>query len=255
MSKKRGEGRSGERTQAVAEPVSERKPRPRSERSWTPRSARGILGAAVTAVRPPNFTLADEHVRAALIRYLAASSSGDARENRIVEELGLCQGAARVDIALIRADGIWGYEIKSDRDSLARLVHQTEWYSRVLDSIVVVAGETHGAQLERCLPRWWGIWIARGEPERVSFSVAREPERNPSRDIHALVQLLWRAEAVEALSSLGLRAARAADRKTIWRRLVSSQSEEQVAATVRKALCARTDWPRRASVQFLADVG
>lgn len=228
---------------------------PRDGHSWTTSPSHGILGPAVITQRRSSFALADEHVREALIRHLAAAPSGESGRDRIVEELGLCQGAARVDLAMIRADGIWGYEIKSDRDSLNRLVRQTEWYSRVLDVVVVVAGETHCRQLEERLPDWWGLWIASGDPDRVLFSVVREPQRNPRRDIRALVQLLWRAEALSILTSLGLSSARADNRRMIWERLVASRSEDEVAEIVRRTLRERSVWPRQASVQFLADVG
>ena len=40
-----------------------------------------------------------------------------------LEELGLCQGDARVDYAVING-AMNGYEIKSDRDKLVRLPHR-----------------------------------------------------------------------------------------------------------------------------------
>ena len=42
---------------------------------------------------------------------------------RVFEELGLCQGDARVDVAVVNGS-IHGFEIKSERDSLDRLSNQ-----------------------------------------------------------------------------------------------------------------------------------
>ena len=50
---------------------------------------------------------------------------------RIVEELGLCQGVARVDLAVVNGT-IHGYEIKSERDTLTRLSGQAEIYNHII---------------------------------------------------------------------------------------------------------------------------
>ncbi len=63
----------------------------------------------------------------------------------IVDELGLCQGAVRVDLAVVNA-ALHGYEIKSERDTLVRLPGQQEGYSRALDFVTVVTAEGHASR-------------------------------------------------------------------------------------------------------------
>lgn len=60
----------------------------------------------------------------------------------IVNELGICQGSARVDMAVVNGS-LNGYEIKSDMDTLQRLPIQKEYYSQVFDNMVIVIGEKH----------------------------------------------------------------------------------------------------------------
>ncbi|WP_300554835.1 sce7726 family protein, partial [Desulfovibrio sp.] len=60
----------------------------------------------------------------------------------ILDELGVCSGASRVDVAVING-ALHGYEIKSDQDTLDRLPQQILSYSRVLDRVTLVACDNH----------------------------------------------------------------------------------------------------------------
>ena len=59
--------------------------------------------------------LRDKDIRIALIEEINNLNIGN--NYRIVEELSVCDGEARVDVALINGK-LCGYEIKSDRDTL-----------------------------------------------------------------------------------------------------------------------------------------
>ena len=74
----------------------------------------------------------------------------------VVDELGLCEGEARVDIAVVNGF-IHGFEIKSERDTLERLPHQVEVYSLVLDRVTLVVAENHAAHAMEVIPDWWGV--------------------------------------------------------------------------------------------------
>ena len=53
----------------------------------------------------------------------------DEADTVVIEELGLCRGQVRVDVAVVNGL-LHGYEIKSDRDSLRRLGVQVEVYGK-----------------------------------------------------------------------------------------------------------------------------
>ena len=79
----------------------------------------------------------DIDIRQVLLKKLSAEYRYDP-DTIIIEELGLCQGEARIDLALVNGF-IHGYEIKSERDTLERLPSQIEIYCRTLDTVTIVA--------------------------------------------------------------------------------------------------------------------
>jgi hypothetical protein len=162
---------------------------------------------------------------------------------RVVEELGLCQGTARVDIAVVNGS-IHGYEIKSACDTLARLPGQVEIYNRALDLVTVVTAPSHADKIRKIVPRWWGIWTAVSDDNGLRLESLRQPRQNPKIDPFSLAQLLWREEALEALESEGLATGiRSKPREELWRRLASDVTPEKLGCIVRERLRRRrADW-------------
>jgi hypothetical protein len=164
-------------------------------------------------------------------------------DTRIVEELGLCQGIARVDLAVVNGT-IHGYEIKSERDNLARLPGQAEIYSRVLDYVTIVTAPTHANNVRKAVPEWWGIWAVADRRGEIRLEELRNAARNPGVSAVALAQLLWRNEALQALVDRGLATGiRSRSRRELWSRLVSELTLEELGNTVRESIKSRgADW-------------
>ncbi|NLG04896.1 MAG: sce7726 family protein, partial [Clostridia bacterium] len=59
---------------------------------------------------------------------------------RIMEEFVLCRKCRADAVMILPGQGIVGFEIKSDRDSLERLEHQVRDYSRFCDLNYLVTG-------------------------------------------------------------------------------------------------------------------
>ena len=79
--------------------------------------------------------------RRILKQSLATRYGGDG-DTILVEELGLCRGFVRADIAVV--NGLMkGFEIKSERDTLQRLQKQVEAYSRIFDTATIVVAGRH----------------------------------------------------------------------------------------------------------------
>src|SRR5438270_1085296 len=140
----------------------------------------------------------DADVRHVLRRLLRTTYGSDAN-TLIVEELGLCSGSVRADMAVVNGS-LKGYEIKSERDKLDRLLAQAEIYSRVFDTVTVVVADRHFKAAEALVPSWWGIDLASplGNSD-VTIEPVRDECANPDLDPSALVQLLWRNEALALL--------------------------------------------------------
>jgi hypothetical protein len=164
-------------------------------------------------------------------------------DTRIIEELGLCQGVARVDLAVVNGT-IHGYEIKSERDTLARLPGQINIYSTALDLVTIIAAPTHVTRISDIVPQWWGVWTVARYKSGFRLKRWRESQPNPQVNPFALAQLLWRDEALEVLADYGLAiGARSKPREFLWKRLASNLTLEQLGDVVRTRLKRRgTYW-------------
>lgn len=86
-------------------------------------------------------------------------------------------GSCKADIAILNGTTTV-YEIKSERDSLARLENQIENYRKVFASVYVIAGETHvESVLKATSPDVGVVSLSR----RFHISTRREAHNDPSR--------------------------------------------------------------------------
>lgn len=172
----------------------------------------------------------DPGIRRLLRPWLRRQHPGD---SRVIDELGLCRGQVRVDVAVV-GELVHGYEIKSDRDNLRRLPAQVKVYSQVLDRATLVVGQAHYERASALIPVWWGlVRILAG----AGLEVVREPGGNPSLDKRALVELIWRPQALELLEQRGAaRGVRGRTRPAIWDRVCAVLTTDEVADVVRRQL-------------------
>ena len=177
----------------------------------------------------------DREVRDLLKRHLVASLI-DA-DTIVLDELGLCQGDVRIDVAAVNGE-LAGFEIKSPADSLARWPKQRRVDSKVVDRAWLVATEKtlEAAQA----PGWWGLIRIVSTPDQLGLRVIRPAQRNPKPDPYAIACLLWRDEAIQALADLDLaRGVRTKPRAVAWRRLADSAPLDHLRSAVRAALKVR----------------
>lgn len=184
----------------------------------------------------------DIEIRRSLKESLAARHADEA-DTRIVEELGLCQGIARVDLAVVNGR-LHGYEIKSESDTLARLPAQIETYGRALEYVTIVVSPAHAKKVESLVPSWWGVMraVERGNLVRIIESKKARP--NPALSPLALAQFLWREEALQVLADHGLDSGmRSKPRHTLWLRLAAAFTKSELGTIVRETLKQRRgDW-------------
>lgn len=159
----------------------------------------------------------------------------------LIEELGLCQGRARIDLATV-CGVLHGYEIKSNRDRLSRLASQVETYSRVFDRVTLVVGTKHVKAGLQLVPRWWGVLLVRGGIEGALLDPLRPADENPDQDPRALVELLWRDEALELLADHNAAAGvRSKPRPAVWDRVCEVLDLAQIRSAVRYRLRIRAE--------------
>jgi hypothetical protein len=185
--------------------------------------------------------LRDIDIRQALRASLEDEHAGEA-DVRVVEELGICQGRARVDLAVINGS-INGFEIKSDADRLHRLERQRDAYGTVLDTVTLVCGSRHLREARERIPRWWGVIEAKDSEAGVVLRRRRGCRENRGQDPEAVARLLWREEALALLAGHDLaRGMLDKPRRVLWEKLASGLDREELRSGVRAALKRRAGW-------------
>ncbi|WP_053373455.1 sce7726 family protein [Paenibacillus sp. FJAT-27812] len=184
----------------------------------------------------------DIDIRASLHSVLRKEHKNEP-DTLILDELGLCQGDARIDVAVVNG-AINGYEIKSESDTLERLPRQTDAYNRVFDTVTILTASRFIEGIEDIIPEWWGITKAEMDADGiVHFFPYRMPHQNPSIDPIALAQLLWREEALSVLKERGLhKGLLSKPRQVLWSALAEQLELSDLQDEVRKRLKARSRW-------------
>ena len=185
----------------------------------------------------------DTIIRKALLEQLSKEYAANP-EYRVIPELGLWHGAARIDVAVVNGV-LHGFEIKSDRDTLARSPEQREAYNSVFDQVTIVVGSRHFIEAFKMIPEWWGVQIAHvGKDGSVFFNQIRESRSNPMQDDISIARLLRRREALDLLESVGMaNGFHSKSRDTIYAKVVETVELETLKSYVRNVLQgSRQDW-------------
>jgi hypothetical protein len=184
----------------------------------------------------------DRDVRRALLAHLEEMHAGDSN-TRVVEEMGVWCGSARIDIAVINGE-LTGFELKSARDTLERLHSQAEIYNLVFDRVCLVATDKHLRKASELIPGWWGTYSATQDVSgQTVLRRRRVGKPNPGRDPFILAQLLWREEALSLLEKHRLaKGWRSRTAKALHMRLAAELPLPTLSEGVRTALKARVGW-------------
>jgi hypothetical protein len=144
--------------------------------------------------------LNDLKVRSLLLRELNEKYR-ECDNTRIINELGLDFGAARVDVAVV--NGIMhGYEIKSDLDTLSRLPRQIEYYNKAFERMTMVVSRKHVLEVKELTPKWWGIKVISADQTRLID--VRKGRRVSKQDPSIIIKLLWKKELEGLIDHLDL---------------------------------------------------
>lgn len=184
----------------------------------------------------------DKDIRSVVLNSIADSAREANLNHRVVEEMGICRGVARVDIAVIE-DAIYGYEIKSDRDTLQRLPNQIALYSKVLDYVTLISGSSHMSKIKAMIPSWWGLSEARVQNGVVTIHDVRSPTINPIIDMGSVLELLWKNELLDVLKeNSNAKSLAGKTRSYLVDKIISNSTEQQISSLVRNKLYTRQDW-------------
>lgn len=112
-------------------------------------------------------------------------------------------GVSKADVVVLNGTST-AYEIKSERDSLARLENQLSSYRNVFAAVNVVASPLHVREVLAKVPADVGVMTL---STRFTLQIEREAQNLPSRTSPLLVLELLRVnEALAVLNALGINA-------------------------------------------------
>lgn len=181
----------------------------------------------------------DPDLRQAVKSVLAESSAGVplVLDEFMVGEVG------RIDLLHV-SDGLAGYELKGDLDSLYRLPRQIDIYSGVFSMCTLVVTPKHLSRARDLLKPGWGLAVVRkDEHDRLEYQQVRRARELRSVNARALVTLLWRDEMLRALDLLGAAdGIRSKPREWLEERLIARTDVAQLNQIVVGAITARQGW-------------
>ncbi len=184
--------------------------------------------------------LKDADMRHILIEKIVQQNTN--LDYRIIPEMAICDGKARVDIAVANGN-LYGYEIKSDADTLDRLAVQLECYNRTFDKAFIVVGSKFEDTIEKHVSPWWGIYVIKQlKNGMVRLSKRREAKTNPEVDTSALLELLWRDETALLLNSNGITGISKMNRRILRRMALEIISKQDIHNYCRETLKYRNEW-------------
>jgi hypothetical protein len=198
--------------------------------------------------------LCDYDIRTALKERLILEHTGT--HMIIVDELPICWGDARIDIAVVNSS-FHGFEIKSDKDTLERLPRQVELYNKIFDMLTLVCSSRLLTKAKDKIPEWWGIQIPVVDDTitaGVRFETERDPQKNWDVDLRSLVELTWKEEAISILNDRGLaRGYRGRPRWDVWDRMIEKIDPDELKTAVRECIKERQGWRKPETLQRLWD--
>lgn len=151
---------------------------------------------------------------------------------------------ARMD-ALLVSHRIYGFEIKSDVDSLSRLPRQILAYNAAVERAVLVVGDRLLAPATDLVPDWWTIWRARWRDDRVVIHEVRRGRLNPAPNVHAVTMFLLRDDLLAALRQRGHTGLGGLSVDQLRSRLVEDAGPRKTLEIARTAMRSRADWQHR----------
>ncbi|KGP89948.1 hypothetical protein N780_07630 [Pontibacillus chungwhensis BH030062] len=183
--------------------------------------------------------LKDQDIRKILFNYLHEKHSDD---SRIINELGVLHGQSRVDVAVVNGN-LHGYEIKSESDTLDRLISQMEDYNKVFDTVTLVIQRTHLNKIRGIIPKWWGIKLVTYFNNKYHLRTIRKGKQNPSLSTESICYFLWREEALDILKNKGLQKGYLSKpREEIYIKLCESLDDKELKDIICQKLKHRENW-------------
>lgn len=182
----------------------------------------------------------DVDIRKSLVKKLIQQNEG--HDYKIIHEMTVCDGMSRVDVAVANGN-LYGYEIKSDVDSLERLPSQVYYYNQTFDKVFIVVGEKYKNCIDEYIPDWWGIYTATYDKNsNIILKEKKKGKKNKSVRAESLLELLWKEEIIELLKQHGIKALSGKNRRILRKIAAERISIAEIRNFTRETLKNRREW-------------
>ena len=163
--------------------------------------------------------------------------------SRVINELGLHHGKARIDIAVVNGK-LCGIEIKSAEDNLSRLPSQADIYNLIFNEVTLVFAEKFQSEVISMVPLWWNlITVTQGQRGGLHLNRIRSGKPNANVDSASIVKLLWRDEAIDLLRTNGVSGSCLREpRSILYNKLITTLDHKTLHKSVCNKLKNREHW-------------
>ncbi len=186
----------------------------------------------------------DAQIREALLKYIPHDLL-PREQITLVQELRICRGDSRVDIAAFTEKAFYGFEIKGSKDRMERLETQVKKYNEIFDYNYLVTAEVHLAEAKSIIPNWWGIIVATEGNKGVQLDMLREGSANSTVNLLEISRLFWKEEAIELLQKqklTGRTDLSRLNRKSLWSMIAETISSSVIRSSFDEVIKNRLNW-------------
>ncbi len=163
------------------------------------------------------------------------------RDTIIIDELDLCSGLSRVDIAVINGS-IHGFEIKSEEDTLNRLPNQINYYNKSLEKVTLVTNPSHLNKIKEIIPDWWGLILADSDDDKLSINQLKKSETNLEIDAKSILELLWKDELIDLANNYDVPVKKSFSKSLLREAITEVVDTAKLTYEVRSTLKFRKNW-------------
>jgi len=184
----------------------------------------------------------EAQIKQALLKYIPHDLL-HRKQITLIEELKICRGDSRVDIAAFTEKAFYGFEIKGPKDRMKRLEAQVKNYNEVFDYNYLVTSEVHLGEAKSIIPNWWGIIIATEGNQGVHLDMLHEGSANSAVNLLEISRLFWKDEAIELLQKSTNRTDLSRlNRQLLWSMIAETISSPVIRSSFEGAIKNRQGW-------------
>jgi hypothetical protein len=119
-------------------------------------------------------------------------------KSNLLSEVRINNGLAIADLVSIGIKTTHCYEIKSDKDKIARVLEQSKSYDIVFNKISLITTSIHYEKALNIIPSYWGIIIV-SNISKSKVHYCRKAVYSPYFSKHKALSTLWRDELLNII--------------------------------------------------------